>query len=68
MAEDIKKTIAEKLLDSFPTLVTVVGAALIVLGLTGGVTYNAWLPIPDMAGRVAAAILGCVIASAGAGF
>ena len=68
MAEDIKKTIAEKLLDSFPTLVTVVGAALIVLGLTGGVTYNAWLPIPDTAGRVAAVILGCVIASAGAGF
>lgn len=68
MAEDIKRTIAEKLLDSFPTLVTVVGVALIVLGLTGGVTYNTWLPIPDMAGRVAASILGFVIASAGAGF
>ncbi|OLD24311.1 MAG: hypothetical protein AUJ04_09315 [Acidobacteria bacterium 13_1_40CM_3_55_6] len=68
MADDIKKTIAEKLLDSFPTFVTVVGATLIILGLTGGVTYNAWLPIPDMAGRVAAAILGCVIAAAGAGF
>jgi hypothetical protein len=68
MAEDIKKTVAEKLLDSFPTLVTVVGVALIVLGLTGGVTHNAWLPIPDMPSRIAAVILGCVIASAGAGF
>ena len=68
MAEDIKKTIAEKLLDSFPTLVTVVGAALIVLGLTGGVSYNSWLPIPDMAGRVGAVVLGCAMASAGAGF
>jgi hypothetical protein len=48
MAEGIKKTVVEKLLDSFPTLVTVLGVALIVLGLTGGVTYNTWLPIPDM--------------------
>jgi hypothetical protein len=68
MAEEIKKTIAEKLLDSFPTLLTVVGVALIVLGMTSGVTYNGWLPIPDMGGRVAAAVLGFVIASAGAGF
>jgi hypothetical protein len=66
MAEDIKKTIVEKLLDSFPTLVTVVGAALIVLGLTGGVSHNSWLPIPDMAGRVTAVILGCVMAAVGA--
>ena len=65
MAEDIKKTIAEKLLDSFPTLIAVLGIALVVLGLAGGITYSAWLPIPDAAGRLAAGILGVFILTIG---
>ncbi len=65
MPDDLKKTIAEKLLDSLPTLLTVAGVALMVLGLSGGVTYNAWLPIPDANGRIVATVLGVVVAGVG---
>jgi len=66
-ADDIKKTIVEKLLDSFPTLVTILGVALIVLGLAGGITYSEWLPIRETAGRVAAVVLGIIVALGGVG-
>ena len=61
MADDIKKTIAEKILDSFPTLLAVAGVGLVVLGIAGGISYGSWLPIPDAVGRLAAGIVGCVV-------
>ena len=65
MADDLKKTIAEKLLESFPTLLAVGGIALGVLGLAGGVAYNNFLPIPDTAGRLAAGGAGAILLAIG---
>lgn len=65
MADDSKSTLISKLLDSLPTLLVVLGVALIVLGLAGGVTYNAWLPISDVPGRAGAGIAGIVIGGIG---
>ena len=65
MAEDTKTTLIAKLLDSLPTLLVILGVALLVLGLAGGVTYNGWLPIPDAAGRVGAATAGIAICGIG---
>ena len=61
MPDDVKKTIVEKLLDSFPTLLAVGGIALVVLGFAGGISYNGFLPIPDAAGRLGAAGAGAVL-------
>jgi len=61
MSEDLKKTVTEKLLESLPTLLSVAGLGIVVLGVTGGVTYNSWLPIPDANGRVAATAIGSLV-------
>jgi hypothetical protein len=65
VADDLKNTIAEKLLDSFPTLLAVGGIALVLLGLAGGVAYNNFLPIPDTAGRLAAGVAGSILLTIG---
>ena len=65
MAEDSKSALLAKLLDSLPTLLVVLGVALLLLGIVGGVTYNAWLPIPDVMGRLAAGVTGSVICGIG---
>ena len=65
MADDIKSSAVTKILDSLPTLLVVAGIALVVLGLAGGITYGAWLPIPDREARIGAAVIG--IASVGIG-
>jgi hypothetical protein len=46
MAETTKNTLVEKLIDSFPTLPAVFGVALIILGMSGGITYKEWFPSP----------------------
>ena len=65
MAEDAKTAWVAKLLDSLPTLLVVLGIALLVLGLAGGIAYNSWLPIPDPVGRIGAAIAGIAIFGVG---
>jgi len=61
MAEDPKAESLTKLLESLPALLFVLGVVLLVLGLAGGVTYNAWLPIPDTIPRIGAGIAGVVV-------
>jgi len=65
MAEDTKTEIASKLLDSVPTLVVILGAILLILGLAGGVTYNDWLPLSERYARILAGLVGVVLIGIG---
>jgi hypothetical protein len=65
MTEDAKNAVLTKLLESLPTLLVMLGVGLLVLGLAGGITYNAWLPIPDTVGRTGAVVAGVVVCGIG---
>jgi hypothetical protein len=67
MAEGVKD-IVSKLIDSVPSLLIVLGVLLLVLGLSGGITYNQWLPIPDLTARIASIAVGAIILGLGVSF
>jgi hypothetical protein len=50
--EDYKAVIAKKVTESVPLLLILLGCVFVLLGLSGGVTYQQWLPIQDVAARV----------------
>lgn len=65
MAEGSKEELLAKLIDSVPVLLILLGVAVLVLGLAGGVTYNNWLPIVDQPGRIGAVVVGAGILGLG---
>lgn len=64
MAEGIEKLLS-RLVDSIPVLLIILGAAFLLLGLAGGVTYNQWFPILEHEARVAAGLVGIVLLALG---
>jgi hypothetical protein len=50
---------------AFLTLFYVLGAVLVVLGLSGGITYSGWLPIVEVPSRVGAVVIGLVFVAIG---
>jgi len=64
MAEG-KEEFLSKLIDSVPVLLIILGAALLALGLAGGVTYSQWFPIPEMGARIGAGVAGIVVFALG---
>ncbi len=65
MAESIKEAFLTKLLDSVPVLLIVVGVALALLGLAGGITYNSWFIIDEPIARIVTCVLGVVLIGIG---
>ena len=65
MSEDSKADIASKLLDSVPTLLIVLGVALLLLGLAAGITYKGWFPIQEPSARMTAVAAGVLMAGVG---
>ena len=61
MSDDYKATLAKNITGSAPALAMVFGAIFILLGLAGGVTYQQWFPMPDMASRVLAGAMGVAL-------
>lgn len=64
--EDYKAVIAKKVTESVPLLLVLLGSVFVVLGLSGGITYQQWLPIQDVAARVISGVLGGVLIVFGA--
>lgn len=56
--EDYKAVIAKKVTESVPLLLILVGCVFVLLGLSGGIAYQQWLPIQDVAARVISGALG----------
>ncbi len=65
MSEDSKADIASKLLDSVPTLLIVLGVAMLLLGLAAGITYKGWFPIQEPSARITAVAAGILMAVVG---
>lgn len=65
MAEGVKEAIVNKLLDSVPMALVVLGAVFVLLGLAGGITYQQWLPISDEMPRIASGLIGAVLIGVG---
>ncbi|MGH8487312.1 MAG: hypothetical protein ACREXS_00155 [Gammaproteobacteria bacterium] len=59
------KEFLSKLIDSPPGLLIILGAALLALGLAGGVTYSQWFPIPEIGARIGAGVAGIVVFALG---
>jgi hypothetical protein len=59
------ETLISKASEIFHIVLTILGIAIVLLGLAGGVTYNKWLPIPDLNWRLAVCGLGVLVMCVG---
>ena len=66
MAEqDWKSTLITKLPDIFHFVLTILGIALVVLGIAKGVGYRSWLPVTDLSSRLALGVFGILVIALG---
>jgi hypothetical protein len=63
--ESTKAEIISKLIDAVPVVLILLGVILLTLGLAGGVTYQSWLPIPDLTARIVAGVTGVLMCGLG---
>lgn len=56
-----------KLVETIPGLLIVIGSIFLLLGISGGIAYNNWLPIRGDNQRVACAVFGLVFVALGIG-
>ena len=65
MSEGTWPSVLLRLVDRVPLVLLVLGTALLVLGLTSGITYNNWLPMPEPTARIASGVIGLALLAIG---
>jgi hypothetical protein len=60
------ETIKDISLGEIRNLLVIVGAIFFAIGLSGGITYNNWFPMPDVYSRVISSVAGAVLIVRGA--